>query len=78
MKVVVQRIDTTEYTALSGAWTRSVDFALNFEKGEQADQFSSKERTIGLRIIFKFDKEENRTDIVIPPKNFPRSRSTDC
>ncbi len=66
MKVLVQRADTTEYAAPSGGWTRSVELALNFHKGEKADEFCSQQTTVPLRIVFKFEKEQ-RPDVVLPP-----------
>jgi hypothetical protein len=66
MKVLVQRADTTEYAAPSGGWTRSVELAINFQKGEKADEFCAQQVTVPLRIVIKFETEQ-RPDIVLPP-----------
>ena len=66
MKVLVQRADTTEYAAASGGWTRSVEFAINFQRGEKADEFCAQQVKVPLRIVFKFETEQ-RPDVVVPP-----------
>lgn len=76
MRVLLQNWETRHYFYGGDRWGPHAEQALDFEKGERADHFKRDAKVCNVRIVFKFEPEENRPDVYFPlsvPKFEPDS-----